>query len=109
MRDNLKAQYNEVKSRQDALTFKDATNYVTEFELKKEAQELLDKYWEYETITKDIFEEIYNLELNLEVVDGIPDAPLKESLQTFLIKQAIKDAVEGGYDTIAWTTGTTSR
>ena len=37
---------------------------------------------------------------------NIPDAPLKESITDFLIKQAIKDAVEGGYDYIAWTTGT---
>lgn len=38
--------------------------------------------------------------------DLVPDAPLKESITDFLFKQVVKDAVEGGYDYIAWTTGT---
>lgn len=48
-----------------------------------------------------------NMYFNNEITTyKVADAPLKESITDFLIKQAIKDAVEGGYDYMAWTTGT---
>ena len=75
-------------------------------ELRKEIVAILDDRDEVKSQIYKLKYDIIQLEeIKYTVDDGIPDAPLKESITDFLIKQAIKDAVEGGYDYIAWTTG----
>lgn len=37
--------------------------------------------------------------------DGIPDAPFKSTWPALVMKRVIKEAVEGGYDAVAWATG----
>ena len=36
---------------------------------------------------------------------GIPDAPFKSTWPALVMKRVIKEAVEGGYDAVAWATG----
>jgi uncharacterized protein YneF (UPF0154 family) len=35
----------------------------------------------------------------------VPNAPLKKTWHEYVMKNLVKDAVEGGYDKVAWTTG----
>lgn len=35
----------------------------------------------------------------------VPDAPFKENYRTLMFKRALREAVEGGYDKMTWTTG----
>jgi hypothetical protein len=46
----------------------------------------------------------YN-EQNRVIGHGVPNAPLKKTWHEYIMKNLIKDAVEGGYDKVAWTTG----
>ena len=70
---------------------------------KKGTNQLLVRFRDSKNLPGNI--EQYALDL-INKPEGMPQAPLKESITDFLIKTAIKDAVEGGYDYIAWTTGT---
>lgn len=40
-----------------------------------------------------------------EFIEGVPDAPLKKTWHEAVFRRATQMAVEGGYDSIAWTTG----
>ena len=41
----------------------------------------------------------------MEGTHGVPDAPFKKNWQELAFKRALKEAVDGGYDEMAWTTG----
>lgn len=75
------------------------------------SDEAIEKALEYPGEFNDEFQRrLYDIQQDIQNIDkklntGVPNAPFKKSWPALAMKRVIKEAVDGGYDKVAWTGG----